>query len=315
MVRITAVAASLSALYGAVQATPVAGKAPKAGQNGLELGYDPALKDLFGPDSIIPETILVSQKASRLSGTSDGKLPSAAPFIPPTESTGEKDKRFINGADDRRYNGDTHYPWSAIGKIARSDGSWCSAALVGPRHVLTAQHCIPGDDVSITFYPSYDIAPRLGWSPVVTRLVPGWDFPGSCHTKNDWAVLILQDRIGDNLGWFGTRWPDTSKFDQAIMNHQGYPQDLDGGARPYFQGNTTVRSDWSLECDASGPIITDNDVWGGQSGGPLWTGYEDGPYISGTLALSVTSSEVTFAVWGSGDLMVNAVIDARANYQ
>jgi V8-like Glu-specific endopeptidase len=313
MVRISTIAAGFSVIYGAAQATPMPGKRAGNGHGGLGGGYDPELKKLFGPDSIVPELTIVDQELSRnVSFFGDGS-PFTTPFIPPTDPT--NDKRFIVGVDDRRYNGDTNYPWSAIGRIVTSEGWWCSAALVGSRHVLTAQHCLPSPQGSITFYPSYDIAPRLGQSPVTNILATGWVFDGPCENKNDWAVLILQDRLGDTNGWLGSRYPDVSKFDQPIFEHQGYPEDKEGGQRPYYQGGTKVRSDISLECDATGPLITDNDVQGGQSGGPLWTKYADGPYIWGVCVISVTSSEDTFAGFASGDLMVDTIANARSAYQ
>lgn len=63
--------------------------------------------------------------------------------------------RAIIGPDDRVLWDSQQYPYSAIGRISGSDGGSCSAALVGPRHVATAKHCVPPEGVTTRFQPMY----------------------------------------------------------------------------------------------------------------------------------------------------------------
>lgn len=107
------------------------------------------------------------------------------------------------------------------------------------------------------------------------------DPQGACGIKSDWAVPILNDRLGEQRGWFGVMLPDRNLFEQPILNHQGYPDDRSGTAQPYLHANTNARSENSLDRDETGPVYTITDTAGGQSGGPLWENRSDGPYIWG----------------------------------
>lgn len=138
---------------------------------------------------------------------------------PRTSKTEKRD--VIGGVDNRFLQTRTGNPWDYIGRISwqfrNPEGvvntARCSAALVGPRHLATAGHCrvnggaISGTLVSsITFEPNYDQGPR-GYTPAqVTNIIapsPAKDW--GCGAGGDWAVFILNQRLGDRYGHFGVK--------------------------------------------------------------------------------------------------------------
>jgi len=67
-----------------------------------------------------------------------------------------------NGRDQRRSIEPTAWPWTAIGRINRSSGGFCTGVLVAPQLVLTAAHCV------------YDDRRRRWMSPRMIHFVAGY---------------------------------------------------------------------------------------------------------------------------------------------
>ncbi len=183
-------------------------------------------------------------------------------------------KRYIFGADNRVLWTDKSYPFSAMGKIQWSNGVYCSGALIGPRHVATAKHCAPldGQGVSVRFMPSFHDGETTSGAYVTTIIhLPGYSVnkpnAGPCDIKEDWAIFILDSRLGDQRGYLGARLIESSLINNPTFLHLGYPGDLANGQRPYRQDHITVRN--LFECNPTGGLSTDADVAGGMSGGPI----------------------------------------------
>jgi len=269
------------------------------------LGFDKTLVNTLKSNAVVPKITYFDEGASY-----NGTATEAAPF---TVSDEEVEKRFINGNDDRYQYTDTNYPFRAVGKLYWDSGVFCSGALIGPRHVLTAKHCL-AEGVPGYFAPGFDNGEPFGRGAVTDIVTTTIEWGSPCGYKGDWAILMLDNRLGDNLGYFGVKLPDPGLQDQPIFDHVGYPGDLDNGNRPYRTPGNTVQSFRTWDCDSTGPFYTDTDCMGGQSGGPHWENTGDGPMIWGTLAVTFDGGDQAWSGWGSGSEMLDAVLRAREDF-
>lgn len=252
----------------------------------------------------------------RIDGTDDQNFREISYVPTPLEKTAsDKSKRYVIGKDDRVvWPSQAVFPGAAVGRVVLKNGAVCSGALVGPRHVLTARHCLDAPGPAM-FQPGYDQGEKHGMGRITATLnleVPHHEGT-ECEWQNDWAVLVLDQRLGDKIGYFGVGLPDPSKFDQPLFTHQAYPGDKNpAGERAYRETGTVIHSNSSLSCDNTGPLKSDTDTYYGQGGGPIWEtgGGDDGFNIWGVLSRATRTEEWTYAGWASGLDMVRAVEDA-----
>ncbi|RYO95282.1 hypothetical protein DL766_002267 [Monosporascus sp. MC13-8B] len=267
----------------------------------------------YGPT---PDILTLSLEAFSISSISN--VTEAPPYQPEDAELfddPELEKRFVKGADNRVLWTNKGYPFGTMGKIQWSNGVYCSGALIGPRHVATAKHCAPlnNQGVSLRFMPGYYDGESFPGAYVTTIIhLPGYSVndprPDSCDIKEDWAIFILDQRLGEQRGYLGAKLVDGSVINQPRSLHLGYPGDLANGRRPYRQDRITVRN--RFDCGSTGGLVTDADVAGGMSGGPIWVNENGNRYQLGVLS----ATSVVETVFAGGNNWLNAVIHARQNF-
>jgi V8-like Glu-specific endopeptidase len=210
------------------------------------------------------------------------------------------------------------YPWHCVGRLlVWSDASHPSydysgsGVLVGPRTVLTAGHMAPwgSSNWKALFVPGYYDGSSVegpGVSSWVTN-AHGWN-TGQVAAY-DMAVFRLNDPLGSQLGTFGSKTWDDGWEDNAFMAIVGYAGHtaLALGERPSFENSIAVIDD-----DSDGDAVElehHGDSTPGDSGGPLWSLWNDQPYVIGTVSGEET---ISGGIFGIGDEDNNIAAGGKA---
>jgi V8-like Glu-specific endopeptidase len=130
-----------------------------------------------------------------------GLLPSIA--LLPALALAEGPERRILGDDERQEFRESGSPWQSIGRLHGRKNRFrsvnCSGALVAPRVVLSAGHCL-SDDVDEGRIPStleleFTLPDGRSSKAVAFRI------GGIPRGATDWALVVLNDELGlDSLG-------------------------------------------------------------------------------------------------------------------
>jgi hypothetical protein len=100
----------------------------------------------------------------------------------------------------------------------------------------------------------------------------------------DFAVLRLEDRVGDSLGYFGVKSYSDSWNDHNYWTLVGYPGLVMGGQQPSFQLGISFHDDDEDSNDFGDAMeleTQNGESTGGDSGGPYFAFWNDGPYVVG----------------------------------
>lgn len=246
----------------------------------LTAGYAAVSRSRDGKETTMPagDALKKAVEASLAAASGDKAAGAERKAVDP--AGGDDASREVFGADDRvQIKGTTAYPFRTIGylEVKYSDGTYgsCSAALIGPRTVLTAAQCLYNYEAGAWFdefvyFPglaSFEDAPYGGFAYDTVTIPRG--FMENYKTSYsdvmpfDLGVMTLQEPIGDSLGWLGfANFNDLGDFTANLV---GYPTDKPGGSM------------WRATCDVISENIQQDiftykcDTTPGTGGGSVYT--------------------------------------------
>jgi hypothetical protein len=180
---------------------------------------------------------------------------------------------------------------SAVVVLAHSPNSWymCSGVLVGDQAVLTAAHCVHGDDDwMMDVYVAADLlfgGPSIG--------VGSW----SEHPTQDLAVLFL-DEIAP-LEVTRPRWSGDDVHQTQYLSVTGYggPEGDVSRCLRVTEGVQDIAIDSSRADGTRFAVLVSGNIYHGDSGGPLVFDDGGGPILLGILG-EVTGWDASYGSLG-----------------
>ncbi|NER79128.1 MAG: trypsin-like serine protease [Leptolyngbya sp. SIO1D8] len=220
--------------------------------------------------------------------------------------------RAIVNEDERTPVLSRRYPWSAIGRVDWIDAEGrikgaCTGTLIGPSLVLTNAHCLIDEATDEPTQLTILFRPNLiqGEAEDVSRVV-AYEYGGSPFTgdqTDDWALLTLDQPLGETYGYLGWRTVDftnTRALEEADgkISVAGYSGDFPPASMSGF-GESGETAGVSANCsillvvpdgELAGSLIHSCDTNPGASGAPLFALFEDDQYY--IVGLHVGSVEL-----------------------
>ena len=183
------------------------------------------------------------------------------------------------------------YPWSAIGRLNKTTGGFCTAVLVGRRIVLTAAHCLydrrvrhwlPPD--AVHFLAGYSRGKFIAHSLALDYwLSPGYNAarPAGTDTASaDWALVLLRDPVGDKAGYLAL---STFTGQGTATQKTSYMPFLEAGYRQSSAHILSVRPNCEIISHSSinSLLIHSCISTHGESGSPLLLFVDDSFHVVG----------------------------------
>ena len=212
----------------------------------------------------------------------------------------------IKGKDDRITMPSNEFPWSAVGRINNGTGGHCSGVMIGPSLAISAAHCLYNNKQQAFFPPNKIhfvagnqernyIAHSIADSYIISKKYRVSTSENIENAKHDWALILLQDEIGYQSGWFGLS--NFSTIDMATPSETQSPF-LQAGYSKDRGRELTVHIGCALIAASTDRalIFHQCDAINGDSGGPIFYFKDSLPVLMGIHVATTKDHDSTVGI-------------------
>jgi V8-like Glu-specific endopeptidase len=224
----------------------------------------------------------------------------------------ELDPFTIFPPEGRRAYDDQTFPWRCVCQVA-SGVKGGSGVLIGSRHVLTASHVFDwrANSASVTLIQGGRVLDRAAATHVMAY--EKIDDVTYNNADDDYAVLILNKRLGDPFGILGCKTYDSDWDDETANWHNiAYAPDF-SNTTPVHQTSFFLDED-DFDLGGGRMLITKTgDFVKGMSGSPVFGFWNNGPFVVGVASAGASGLGNYNAIAG-GNNLTRLVNKARADF-
>ncbi|OPD49282.1 trypsin-like serine peptidase [Bacillus thuringiensis] len=134
----------------------------------------------------------------------------------------------------------------------------CTGAMVGPKTLVTAAHCVIDGTRTMTVSPGKNETKNPYGIANIRQVHISPDYVTGRSSNDDWAVINIDKELGNKTGWFNYN-TGLPSGDIAVT---GYP--IDKGGSQMWTGKGRIQR------TSGNTVYHDVDTNGGQSGAPIY---------------------------------------------